>query len=187
MLERHMESAAKRREKSRQMREQAMKEMMKQSRQKAREQSLREALQASDAQWRIIMPKLMKVDDLQNEARAAVGIRNARWVTTTEALSEDKTGSGKPVTTTTRIYEDWRWTKSWEQETDLTKAQEACDELVTLLDGGDVTDKQKTAKMNALRQARQDAKKELAVAQQELRRTLNVRQEATLVMMGLLN
>ena len=76
--------SAKRMERLKRVREQAMAKSMKQSMRQATEQSFREALQASDTQWRIIMPKLMKVDDLQKEARVAVGIRDARWVTTTE-------------------------------------------------------------------------------------------------------
>ena len=39
----------------------------------------------------------------------------------------------------------------------------------------------------ALRAARETARKELVVAQQELRKTVNVRQEAQLVLMGLLD
>jgi len=187
MFERQAKLRAERREKSKQMRDQAMAEAMKQSRQQAREQSYREALQASDTQWPIIMPKLMKVDDLQKEARVAVGIRDARWVTTTETSRGNKAGSSTPITNTTRSYEDWRYTRSWKRETELTRAQKACDVLVALFDSGDATDKQKTEKMNALRQVRQEMATELAVARQELRRVLNLRQEATLVMMGLLN
>jgi hypothetical protein len=192
IVERYMEAAAKRREKFKQMRDQTIKESIKQARQQSTEQSFREALQAGDAQWRIILPRLMKVDDLQKEVKVAVGIGNAHWATTTETLPPNSAASNAgtsntPGTTTTRRYEDWRWTKSWEKETDLTRAQKACDELVALFKSADATDEQKTEKMNALRQARQDTAKELAVAQQELRKVLNLRQQATLVMMGLLN
>ena len=184
--------SAQRMERLKQMREQAIAEAMKESMQQAREQSYREALQAGDVQWRIIMPKLMKVRDLQKEIGVAVGIKNAHWATTTETLPPNRAtpnagASNTPTTTTTRRYEDWSWTKSWEKETQLTRAQKTCDELLALFDSGDATDEQKADKMNALRQARQDAAEELVVAQQELRKVLNLRQEATLVMMGLLN
>ena len=184
---RHLEWAAERREKSRQMRKQAMAEAMKKSRQQTREQSLREALKARDAQWPVIRSKLMKVDDLQEEAKVAVRIKDAREVIATEMLRAGKAGSSTPVTTTTRSYEDWSYTKSWERETDLTRGQKACDELVALLRAGDATDEQKAEKMNALRRARQQAAKELAAAQQELRKVLSLRQQATLVMTGLLD
>ena len=179
--------SAKRMERLKRVREQAMAKSMKQSMQQAREQSLREAMQAGDAQWRIIRSKLMKVDDLQKEARVAVGIRDARWVTTTETSRGNRAGSSTPVTNTTRSYEDWSYTKSWERETEHTRAQRACDELVALLEADDATDEHRAEKMNALRQARQQAAKELAAAQQELRKVLSLRQQATLVMMGLLN
>ena len=55
------------------------------------------------------------------------------------------------------------------------------------MEAGDATDEQKLEKMNALRQARQQAAKELAAAQQQLREALRLRQQATLVMTGLLN
>ena len=129
----------------------------------------------------------MKVDDLQEEANTAVGIKDAREVTSTETLRAGKAGSSTPVITTTRSYEDWRYTKSWEQETELTRGQKACDELVVLLEADDATDEQKAEKMNALRQARQQAAKELAAAQQDLRKVLSLRQQARLVMTGLLN
>lgn len=187
IVERYMEAAAKRREKFKQMRDQTIKESMKQARQQSTEQSFREALQAGNAQWRIILPRLMKVDGLQKEVKVAVGIKNAHWATTTETLPSNAGTSNTPVTTTTRRYEDWRWTTSWEKETDLTRAQKACDELVALFKSADATDEQKAEKISVLRQARQDTAKELAVAQQELRKVLNLRQEATLVMIGLLN
>ena len=128
-----------------------------------------------------------KVDDLQEEAKVAVGIRDAREVIATKTLRGNRAGSSTPVTTTTHSYEDWRYTKSWEGETELTRGLRVCDELVALLEAGDATDEQKTEKMNALRQARQQAAKELAAAQQELRKVLSLRQQATLVMTGLLN
>ncbi|MEA3225228.1 MAG: hypothetical protein U9Q07_04695 [Planctomycetota bacterium] len=189
---RHLEWATKRREKFKQMREQAIAEAMKQARRQTTEQSFREALKASDAQWPIILPKLMKVDDLQEEIKVAVRIKDAQWVTTTETLRGNRGASNAgtsntPVTNTTRHYEDWRYTKSWERETELTKAQKACDELVALFDSGEATDEQKREKMNALRQIRREAAEELTAAQQELRKALSLRQEATLVMMGLLN
>jgi len=179
--------SAKRMERLKRVREQAMAESMKQSMQQATEQSFREALQAGDAQWRIILPKLTRVNDLRKEARVAVGIRNARWVTTTETSRGNRAGSSTPVTNTTRSYEDWSYTKSWEQETKHTRAQRACDELVALLEADDATDEQKAEKMNALRQVRREATEELAAAQQQLRKVLSLRQQATLVMTGLLN
>jgi len=41
--------------------------------------------------------------------------------------------------------------------------------------------------MDALRKARERARKQWAQAQQELRKVLSLRQEATLLMMGLFN
>jgi hypothetical protein len=184
---RHLEWATRRREQSRQMREQAMKEAMKQSRQQAREQSLREALKVKDAQWPVVRPKLMKVVALRDEAKVAVTIKEAREVTTTETVRGDRSSSGRPETTTTHSYEDWSYSRSWELETKLTRGQKVCDELVALLETGTATDEQKIEKMNALRKAREDAAEELVLAQEELRKVLSLRQEATLIMMGLLN
>jgi hypothetical protein len=200
-----------RRERVERQRAQEMKQAEQQAREQSWQQTFKEALDVTDAQWAIIMPKLKRVDDLKKETRSAVLIKNAQWVTTMEtkrsAPGASTAGPSVPPAETTRHYEDWQWMKPWVRttaqkagdgasgvgwgfgfdETKLTRAQKACDELVALFDRADATDEQKVEKMNALRQARQDAARQLAQARRELREVLTVRQEATLFLLGLLD
>jgi septal ring factor EnvC (AmiA/AmiB activator) len=62
----------------------------------------------------------------------------------------------------------------------------ATQELQATLDDKSSTADQITAKLAALRDAREKSKADLAQAQKELRELLTQRQEATLVMMGML-
>jgi hypothetical protein len=179
-------------ERVRRQREQAIKQAKEQAMERAWQRTYREMLEATDAQWAVIMPKLKRVCDLQREAGTAVTIKNAQWVTTTETSKRkvpaaNITASNTPATRTTRRYEDWRWVKPWEQQTEVTRAQKACDELVALFRSADATDEQKAEKMSALRQARQDAARRLGPARRELREALTLRQEAILVLIGLLD
>jgi chromosome segregation ATPase len=58
--------------------------------------------------------------------------------------------------------------------------------LQTLLEDKNATSDEIKAKLSVLRKAREAAKQELAQAQRELRELLTLRQEAMLVVMGLL-
>ena len=66
----------------------------------------------------------------------------------------------------------------------MEKAQE---QLRTVLDNTSATPDQIKKQLTALRTAREKAKQQLAVAQQDLRKIITVRQEAQLVMMGMLD
>lgn len=156
------------------------------------DQALREALAPTAAQWRMIEPKLKKVRELRDHAEVAVTIKNGLWITTTETLRGDRAvaAGGKPnepLTTTTREFEDWSYSRPWESKTRLLGAKQACDELVRLIESGGATDEQKRAKMDVLRRAKQKAAKELALAQDELKKVLSLRQQTTLFLMGWLD
>ena len=69
----------------------------------------------------------------------------------------------------------------------LNEGEKICEELFELLEGKNSELEQIRQKMEALRKFRQEAKKELAVAQQELRQLVTPHQEAALVMMQLLD
>ena len=65
--------------------------------------------------------------------------------------------------------------------------QRSADELRQLLNGSGATPEQIKTKLAALRQARETHKKALAQARAQLQQVLTVKQEAQLVLMGLLN
>jgi Spy/CpxP family protein refolding chaperone len=64
--------------------------------------------------------------------------------------------------------------------------QRAADELQQLLTGGSATPEQIKAKLDSLRQLREALKQELAQARAQLQQVLTVKQEATLVLTGIL-
>ncbi len=155
-------------------------------------QALKEALAPTAAQWRMIEPKLKKVRELSDQAEVGVKIRNTKLITTTETLRGDRAvaAGGKasePLTTTTHKREERSYSRPWESKARLLGAEKVCAEFVSLIESGGATDEQKKAKMNALRQAKQKAAEELAVAQEELRKVLSLRQQTTLLLIGLLN
>ena len=68
-----------------------------------------------------------------------------------------------------------------------TAVEKALQELQAVLDNEEARPMEIKQKLTALRQAREKVKQELAKAQQELRGLLTARQEAQLVLMGLLD
>ncbi len=157
--------------------------MIEQQQKEAEEQAIKEALQATRQQWKKILPRLRKVSELRKQAGMAPEIKDAAWITKKKTI---KYYDG-PVTTQERIYEDWSWKKSWEQKTELTQQEKACEDLIILLDRDSATDVQKKEMMDALRRARKEAEKELAKAQRKLQEVLNHRQIAIMFMMGWLD
>ena len=89
----------------------------------------------------------------------------------------------------TRIDYGWRWFRPSQHKgfENLNEGEKICEELFRLLEGKNSELEQIRQKMEALRKFRQEAKKELAIAQQELRELVTPHQEAALVMMQLLD
>ena len=162
--------------------------MIAQSMIQAREQSWKEALKVTDRQWRVVLPLMRKVYELRQQAEIAVKIKEAAWITEiqTKETTTDGVSTG-PVTTKSRTYEDWSWDRAWGEKTEITKGEKACEELLSLFQRNNTTDEEKTQKIKALRQAREEASKELAKATELLRKELNIRQQATLVLLGWFN
>jgi hypothetical protein len=169
-----------------------MEQAMKQSREQAENQAFREALEATNAQWGVIMPRLRTLLDLRDEAKVAVTIRYATWVTIPETPQGDGGAgsggaSGGPAEQATRRYEDWSWKRPWKEKNKLTRAEQACEDLVSVLEKPNATDEEKRQKLNALRQVKEQTNKELQIARQELREVLTPRLEAKLVLIGVLD
>lgn len=138
-------------------------------------QRMKEQLGADDEAWKVMEPRLMKVWDLNRQSgsgpggmfgmfgrRAQGGMRNDRG---------PRDGQNRPA-------------QSPEQQTVVEKATE---QLQTTLENQSASPEEIKKQLTALREAREKAKQELATAQQELRKILTLRQEAQLVMMGLLS
>ncbi len=87
------------------------------------------------------------------------------------------------------IHYGWGWVRPSQNRgfENLNEGEKICEELFRLLEGKNSELEQIRQKMEALRKFRQEAKKELAIAQQELRQLVTPHQEAALVMMQLLD
>ena len=144
-------------------------------------ESMKQALRATEQQWRAIKPRLDKVEYLSKQAKISI--------TPASYKRSRSSGSGPnnqpPVA---KVEEGCKWSKSWEEKApgELTEGERTCEELLELLENNGSKQEEIEQKVKALRKVREEAGKQLAMAQQELREVLTVRQEATLVLMRLL-
>ena len=73
------------------------------------------------------------------------------------------------------------------QQQEETAVSKASDALQTMLENASASPEEIKGKLTELRAAKEKARAELATAQKELREVLSLRQEAQLVLMGMLN
>ena len=126
------------------------------------EDMMKQQLGTSDDEWKVIQPKLQKVLEVQRDARGG-GFGGM--------FGRNRGGDRGPGGDT--------------QAT--SPVQQAQRDLRTALDNKDTPAEQIQAKLTALREAREKAKADLTAAQKDLREVLTQRQEAVLVMMGMLD
>jgi hypothetical protein len=125
------------------------------------EERLKEQLGTNDDEWKVIQPKLQKVMEAQRDARGG-GFFGGRGRGGDRGPGGNSSQAQSPV-------------------------QQAQRDLRQTLDNKDASADEIKAKLTALRDAREKAKAELAAAQKDLRDVLTQRQEATLVMLGMLD
>jgi len=127
---------------------------------------MREDLGVSEEEMKVLQPRLDKVQTLARQSRG--GMRGMR------------TGSRRG----NRPGGEGATARPEREQTEIEKATGALSKLVA-----DKESKPEAIKTSlaTLRQAREKAKQELAKAQKELREVVTVRQEAQLVLMGLLD
>ena len=125
---------------------------------------MRENLGASEEEMKVLQPRIDKVQTLARQSRGG-GMRGM--------MGGDRRGN--------RPGQEARPER---EQTEIEKATGALSKLVA-----DKESKPEAIKTSlaTLRQAREKAKQELAKAQKELREVVTVRQEAQLVLMGLLD
>lgn len=128
------------------------------------EQRMKEQLGATDAEWATLGPRVMKVDQLN---RQISGTGRGGMFGGRRGPQGDQQGAG--------------------QGAEMTAVDKASQQLRTTLENTAATPDQIKKDLAALRAAKEKAKQELVVAQQDLRKTVNARQEAQLVLMGLLD
>ena len=128
---------------------------------------IKEQLGASDEEWKALQPKVEQLMTLSRDARAGggMGMMGRRGGAAGGAGGAAAAGATAP-------------------QSDVAKAQAA---LQTTLDNQQATADEIKGKLTALREAREKAKQDLAKAQEAVRELVTQRQEAQLVIMGLLD
>jgi len=123
------------------------------------ENRAKEQLNPSEDEWKVIQPKLDKVIDARRDSSSFGGMFRRR----------DDSGS------------------SSSEDTNRSPVQKATRDLQQTLDNKDATADEIAKKLATLREAKEKSKAELATAQKDLKEVLTQRQEAVLVMMGMLD
>jgi len=134
---------------------------------------MKRELGAADKEWTVIEPRLTKVMILSRDInpRGMGMMRPGR-------AGDDMAGRGP------RGRQGQSPQASQSEKSEIQKATDALQET---LDKSDASPDEVKAKLLALRNAKEKSKQELAKAQQNLKEILSVRQEAKLVLLGLLN
>jgi len=131
---------------------------------------MREQLGATVDEWKILQPRIEKVQQLQRQSRG--GLRGLFGM-----FGRDRGRRGGPP--------DRRREGETERErSDIEKKTEA---LRSLLEDESASADSIKAALGALRKARANAQKELAAARKELREIVTSKQEAQLVLIGILD
>jgi hypothetical protein len=158
--------------------------------------AMQQALGVDDEQWKVIEPRLKKVKHYREQAFIGTkppfqsnfssfssGPGGAQGFSTGFAggFQFQAGGAGGPGGTLqsfpTRQISDGP----------MSDGEILCEEIQRLLDDPQATPEQVKPKLDALRQEREKARRQWIAAQQQLREVLDYRQQARLVLMGLLD
>lgn len=159
-------------------------------------QAMKQALGVDEQQWKVIEPKLKKVRDCRDQAFVGIGLPFQSSFTSSVGPAPGQ-GGGQGFSGFSGGFQFQSGgggggavhSSSPGERFDRppTEGEKICEELQLLLQDPEAGPEQIMQKMDALRKARENARKQWAQAQQELRKVLSLRQEATLLMMGLFN
>jgi hypothetical protein len=162
-------------------------------RQEAR--AMQHALQVNEEQWQVIEPKLKKVRAYRDEAMGGGVPFQSGGFSHSFSTPPGSRGGGSFGGAGGFHFQGGvggaggfgHGSSSWRPlGREPTESDRICDQLQQLLYDRSATTEQITEKLAALQRARAKARRRWAQAQRELRKVLNLRQEAVLVMMGLL-
>lgn len=177
-----------------------------------KEKSVKGAVGANDEQWKVIKPKLEKVKKLRRQAcmlintagggsggsqrsnipqrAGATGQRPQGGGAGGGAFIKGESiggGSNRTTKNGASIFMQWKWAKGWDEKEEQRRDQKICYELFHLLHNTNATSQEIKQKIDELRRVREETKKELATAQQQLREILTLDQQVRLVALGWLD
>jgi len=138
------------------------------------EDRLREQLGATEQEWKVLGPRVLKVQELGRQARGRGGMMFGRGGFGGPGGRGGRGGRGGPGGNA----------PAGAPARELTAVEKAQEQLSTVLENTASTPEQIKSALTTLRKEREAAKQQLAAAQQDLRKIITVRQEAVLVMMG---
>ena len=158
--------------------------------------AMQQALGANDEQWKVIEPRLKKVKRYREQALIGT---NSPFQSNFTSFSTGPGGAqgfgggfgggfqfqaggsmqGGTMGPNSTARQDF--------DGPVSDGEILCEEIQMLLDDPQTTPEQVSQKLDALRLARQKAKRQWIAAQQQLREVLDFRQQARLVLMGLLD
>ena len=160
-------------------------------------EAMKQALEVDERQWKVIEPKLKKVRTCRDQAFVGIGLPFQSSFTSSVVPSPGGAGGqsfgggfaggfqfqagGRGGMT---VHSSSPWGDFGRQP---TEGERICEELQLLLQVPGAGPDEIRQKLDALRKAREKARKQLVKAQQELRKVLTFRQQARLVLMGLLD
>jgi hypothetical protein len=138
---------------------------------------MKEQLNVDDQAWKVMEPRLMKVVDLSRQAsgggRGMMGMFGGRG---NRSGPGGPGGDGGP-----------QGARQGGPQGEQTAVDKAITTLQTTLENQSASTDDIKKQLTAVREAREKAKQELAAAQADLKQILTLRQEAQLVLMGMLN
>jgi len=132
---------------------------------------MKQTLGVKDEEWKVLGPKVMKVFELSRQT-SGMG----------RGMMFGGRGGPRPDGTP-------RPDRGTQADTgrELSPMEKASESLQQVIENQSSTPQQIKEKLTALREAREKAREELAKAQQDLKQVLSVKQEAQLVLTGMLN
>ncbi len=154
-----------------------------------RNQFLKQILEVTEQQWKVIEPKINKIYFLRNQSSISMGFGGASGSYSGGSGGSSggyvmQGGSGSGSGGSGQFWGGPTWRLA---DRELTEGEKACEELFELLQDKNSRPEKIKQKMDALRQAREKARNQLAKVRQELREILNSRQEAKLVLLEVLD
>lgn len=182
--------------------EQRIREMQRMAKQQE-EQAMKQALGVNEEQWKVIKPKLDKVKACRERATVSIGLPFGSNFVGSSISSQGQgfaggfqfqfggsgggsSSSGSNMTVPNSSFQSQSNFQNQSSQRE-TQGERICRELNALLGNFNSPSEVIRQKMLELQQARANAKKQLAQAQNQLREVLNLRQQARLVLMGLLD
>ena len=129
---------------------------------------MRERLGASEEEWKVLQPRIEKVQQLQRQTRGGSARFAGRIGRRGRRPANEQRPEGAP-------------------EREQTEVQKKTEALRNLLEDEASGPEAVKAALEALRKARQKAQQDLAAAQKELKEVVTMRQEAQLLLMGIVD